>query len=160
MKNLRIIVFLVLFSPIVLSAETDEFRPLANSLADAISYRDFVKFVKCFPEKLELLEHLKKTRDASITLAMVNEKFPDQHKVFFELYKNVLKTMDEEKIDAGSLTIKLITTRGARPKINEMNLLEIKLEDKNGKTFVIKAHDLIYLNNKWIVGDKISTKVQ
>ena len=159
MKHLRVIIFLALFSPIMLFAEEKEFRPLADSLANAISNRDFVRFVKCFPEKREMVEHFQKTRDASITLAMVNEKFPNQHKTIFELYKNILKTMDEEKIDVGSLRIKLVSTRGGRPEINEMNLLEIKLEDKNGKTFVLKAHDLMFVNNKWLVGDKISTKM-
>lgn len=157
----RMLIILLGCVPCLAQAEDTAFRPLSESLVAAVAHRDFVKFVKCFPENTEFLEHLRVAERSgkNITLDEVNRKLAERHVLLSKSFAEVLKHV-EEQLDFDSLNIATLSAIGPRLEGRQMNLLKIELVDKNGKKLVLKTHDLILVGNRWLIGDRVTAQTE
>lgn len=137
-----------------------EVAPLAESLRTAIAHQDFVRFVRCFAENTEALEHLKETRKSSgsITLEMVNKKFAKRHVRIYKSWEAILEKIEEGQIDAASLRVELAERKGERPELKEINSLRITMRDKNKKALVLGANDVARCGRGWLAHDSVSVE--
>ena len=158
----RLVLILLVGLPGMVLAENEAFRPLADSIVAAVGDRDFVKFVKCFPENTEFFAHLKSAERSpkNITLADVNQKLADRHKTLSQCFAKVLQAMEEANLTFDSLRIASLSVSGPRPGGKEMNLLKIELTDKGGKKLLLLVHDLVLVGDRWLVGDKVTAQTE